>query len=103
MRVKGHSIPLLPDKIYEHLWPVFALIIDTKLSRESLKKAYARARPGLTMALGLAIYLGYATCWETYSKAVKGSKVLLPLNSGIIVVCLRRPSVVLPIARVGLR
>jgi len=61
-----------PNKIYEHLWPLIALILDTRLSRVSLQTAYANAWPKLTMLFGLGLYLGYGLCWEAYSKATKG-------------------------------
>ena len=63
-----------PNKLYEHLWPVFALILDAHYGRDALQKAYAGARPVRTMLLGLGLYLGYATVWEAYSKATKGAK-----------------------------
>lgn len=62
-----------PMKLYEHLWPLIALILDARLSRASLEAVYQNAWPKLTMAVGLGLYLGYATCWESYSKATKGA------------------------------
>ena len=60
-------------KSYEHLWPVFALVLDTYFSRDALKKTYAGKPPLRTMLLGLGLYLGYGTAWEQYSKATKGA------------------------------
>jgi hypothetical protein len=63
-----------PKKIYEHLWPVFAAVIDSWLSRDVLKRAYAGCAPVRTMLVGLGLYLAYASLWEAYSKATKGQK-----------------------------
>jgi hypothetical protein len=67
-------IEAAPNKLYEHLWPVFALIIDAKLSEDVLVKAYAKANRTRTMIGGLGLYLAYGMCWEQYSKATKGDK-----------------------------
>ena len=46
-------------KSYEHLWPVFALVLDTYFSRDALKKTYAGKPPLRTMLLDI-ITLGSA-------------------------------------------
>ena len=63
-----------PNKIYEHLWPVFALVFDIVFSRAKLQQVYAGTKPLRTMLLGLGSYLVYASIWEQYSKATKGAK-----------------------------
>ena len=60
------------NKLYEHLWPVFALLIDARLSRDVLHDAYTHVRPVLTMLWGVFGYVAYALIWEQFSKRTKG-------------------------------
>jgi hypothetical protein len=61
-------------KFYEHLWPVIAALIDVRLSRDSLKRAFEGAAKRRTTILAVGSYLVFGTVWEQVSKGTgKGS------------------------------
>ena len=65
---------LVVQKSYEHVWPVFASLLDVYFSREYLVKAFAGAPKLRTTLLSVASYLIFATVWEQMSKGQgKGS------------------------------
>ena len=67
-------VELATQKAYEHLWPLIAVLIDTKLSEQHLIKAFAGAPSKRTTILAVGSYLVFGTVWEQVSKGVgKGS------------------------------
>ena len=59
---------LAVQKAYEHVWPMFASIVDCYLNRGSLQAAFAGARPGWMTLKGVGSYLAFATGWEVWNK-----------------------------------
>lgn len=67
-------VELCVQKFYEHAWPVIAALIDLRLSKPDLIKAFAGAAPKRTTLLAVGSYLAFGTVWEQLSKGVgKGS------------------------------
>jgi len=67
----------LAQKLYEHAWPVLAVLVDTRLSGSVLRKVYAGAPPRLNMLLSMGLYLGFATVWEQANAAAHGDTLVV--------------------------
>jgi len=61
------------QKMYEHLWPVIAVVMDARLGREALTRAYAGMRPSLMLMMGMGSFFLLGSIWEATSAAKKGN------------------------------
>lgn len=70
------GIPVCAEKSYEHNWPVIAVLLDARLSKGALQRAYAGASPwwGLCQAMGSFFALG--SVWEVLAANKGGNNVL---------------------------
>jgi hypothetical protein len=65
--------PCLIQKLYEHAWPIVAVLVDIRLSKSSLQKVYAGAPQKLCLLWGLASFLLVGSVWEVAAAAKKGN------------------------------
>mmetsp|Transcript_56631 Transcript_56631/g.93610 ORF Transcript_56631/g.93610 Transcript_56631/m.93610 type:complete len:231 (-) Transcript_56631:281-973(-) len=56
---------VLVRSIYEHVWPCVAVVIETWLNADALRRCYVGCRLGSSLAVGLATYFGFGIIWQT--------------------------------------
>ena len=57
-------LPCATQKLYEHLWPCIALLLDAYFSRDVLRRVYAGARPVRNALFSMGLFLLLGTIWE---------------------------------------
>uniref|UniRef100_A0A7S4N9C3 Glycerophosphocholine acyltransferase 1 n=1 Tax=Prymnesium polylepis TaxID=72548 RepID=A0A7S4N9C3_9EUKA len=65
------------QKAYEHLWPVIAVLMDTRLSKGALKRVYAGAGPWRNLCQSMGSFFVLGSVWEAVAANKDGKNVLI--------------------------
>jgi len=65
------------QKSYEHIWPVIAVLVDARLSKGALQRAYAGAGRWRNLAQSMCSFFVLGSVWEAVMANKDGKNVLI--------------------------